>query len=312
MPQALRDSLDGINERRREIAASGGRYTPTNAREGLESLTRRFVTQVPEVALIRDELIPGPDYQVPVRIYHPEPGAARPVAVFVHGGGHVAGSVSLYDPVARKIALALGRVLVSVDYRLAPECPYPAGLKDVLAVAKGLRRILDLLRIPCRSGLALIGDSAGGAWCATIAHRSQFDPSVDIEGQALIYPSLDYMLSLLSTREKGEGFLLQRDRILWLFDCYFQGAEDRPSLSPLAMPIASDYPRTLIITAQHCPLRDEGIAYAQWLLEVGIPCEQETVLGMIHAFLNLEDLVPGECHALYRRLARFFRPGAGG
>jgi acetyl esterase/lipase len=306
MPQSLRDWLDSINQRKRAAAASGLKYTPTNVREALETLTRRFVTEVPEVPLIRDELIAGPDYQVPVRIYHPEPGAVLPVVVFVHGGGHVAGNVSLYDPIARKTALAVRRILVSVDYRLAPECPYPAALKDSLAVVKGLYRTLELLCIPFQPRLALIGDSAGGALCATLAHRCQFEPGVSIESQALIYPSLDYTLSQPSVSGNGEGYLLERDRILWLFERYLQAAEDRRAVSPLFMPITAGYPRTLVSTAEHCPLRDEGIAYAQRLSEAGILCEQETVRGMIHAFLNLEDLVPRECSALYARLRGFF------
>jgi acetyl esterase/lipase len=307
MPEPLRDWLAGLNETRKALSARGFRHTATNAREALHPITRRFVTQVPEIPWIRDDLIPGPDYLVPLRIYHPEPAGTLPVAVFLHGGGHVSGSVSLYDPIARKIALATGRIVASVEYRLAPECPYPAAVKDALAAVKGVYRLLDAMGIRYQPRLALIGDSGGGALCATLAHRCQFEPDVAIERQALIYPSLDYSLSFPSVTANGTGYLLERDRILWLFDCYLQNAEDRRAVSPLYMPITPDYPETLIVTAEYCPLRDEGIAYARRLSSEGVACEHQDFAGVTHAFLNLEDLVPGHCGELYRGLEQFFR-----
>jgi acetyl esterase/lipase len=303
----MRDWLDGVNEIKRSMVTRGFRYTATSAREALDLLTRRLVTRVPEIPFVRDDLIPGCDYQVPVRVYHPRPGEALPVAVFVHGGGHVAGSASLYDPIARKLALASGRVLVSVDYRLAPECPYPAALKDVLAVVKGSYRLLDTLGLSYEESLSLVGDSGGGALCATASHRCQCEPGVTIDRQVLIYPSLDYTLSQPSVTGNGAGYLLERDRILWLFDCYLQSAEDRREVSPLFMTITPDYPRTLLVTAEHCPLRDEGIAYVTRLTDAGIPCEHQPFPGMIHAFLNCEDLAPDQCAGFYERVERFFR-----
>jgi acetyl esterase/lipase len=306
MPEPLRNWLDGLNAVKRDLAAKGFRYTPTTVREALDKITRRYVTQVPEIPCVRDDLIPGPGYPVPVRVYHPRPEQTLPVAVFVHGGGHVAGGVSLYDPIARKLAIATRRLLISVEYRLAPECPYPAALIDVMAVAKGAFSLLDTLGLAYEKRVALIGDSGGGTLCATLAHRCQFDPGLDIERQALIYPSLDYTLSLPSVTENGRGCFLERDRILWLFDCYLQSAEDRRAVSPLYMPLTSDYPPTLVLTAEYDPLRDEGMAYAQRLGEVDIACEAEVFEGMVHAFLNIEDLVPRQCSDLYGRLGQFF------
>ena len=306
LPAALRDWLAGINETRRALVARGFTYTATNVREALEATTRRFVTRAPEIAYVRDELVPGPDYRVPVRVYHPRPQGGLPVALFAHGGGHVAGSTSVYDPIARKLASSTGQVIISVDYRLAPECPYPAALKDLMSAAKGAFALLDALGLPYRPSLRLIGASGGGALSATLAHRAQFEPGVTIERQVLLYPSLDYTLASPSTVENGTGYLLERERILWLFDCYLQNAEDRSAVSPLFMPITKSYPRTLIVTAEYDPLRDEGIAYAERLVEAGVACEHQAVDGMIHAFLNLEDLVPEQCGSLYRRLERFF------
>ena len=307
IPGSLRLFLAEVREAKRRKLKSGYRHTPTNAREALEVMTRAFVTRIPAIPLVRDELVPSLDYAVPIRLYHPAPGEALPVALFVHGGGHVSGSVSLYDPIARKLAQASRWLVVSVEYRLAPECPYPSALRDLIAAIKGVFPLLASLEppVPFVPRLALIGDSGGGALCASAAHLCQFDPGVAIERLALIYPSLDYTLSQPSVTELGEGLLLERQRILWLFDCYFRHAENRRDLSPLFMPLTAGFPPTLVATAEFCPLRDEGIAYVRRLREAQIPCTHLAYDGLVHAFLNLEDLVPDPCTDLYHRIGTF-------
>jgi acetyl esterase/lipase len=153
--------------------------------------------------------------------------------------------------------------------------------------------------------LALIGDSGGGALCASVSHLAQFEPGVDIEAQALIYPSVDYSLSQPSVQENAEGYLLERDRILWMFDSYLQGQENRRSVSALFMDITEQLPRTLVITAEFDPLRDEGAAYVRRLRDHGINAELKPMPGMIHAFLNLEDLVPEQCRETYAAIGEF-------
>ncbi len=305
IPQPLQDWLAKANSRKRLVQNPGSKYTPTSAREALEVLTRTFVTQAPDIDFVCDDLVQGRGYPVPVRIYHPQPERQLPMAIFVHGGGHMAGSVSVYDPIARKFALASQRIVVSVDYRLAPEYPYPAGLQDVEAVIKGVYGLFNDLKLPYEQRLALIGDSGGGALCASIAHQQQFDPGMNIERQVLIYPSLDYTLSSPSVQEFAEGYLLELERINWMFDNYFQNRENRREVSPLYMPITEAYPPTFIITAEYCPLKDEGRAYAERLVESGIECEQLTASGMIHAFFNLEGLMPNSCRNLYARIGNF-------
>lgn len=303
MPQALREWLDTLNQGKK--ARTNYRRTPTNVREALDVLTRNYLSVMPEMPLVLDDLLPGPAYQVPVRIYHPQPTEALPVAVFVHGGGHVAGSASLYDPIARKLALAMQQVLISVDYRLAPECPYPAALLDVMNTVKGAYALLNTHGLHYEPRLTLVGDSGGGALCATASHLCQFEPGVSIECQVLIYPSLDYTLSMPSVTSNGDGYLLERERMLWLFDAYLQQAENRYAISPLFMPVTQQYPKTLIVTAGYCPLHDEGVAYAQRLAAEGIVCEHQNFADMIHAFLNLEDLAPQECERFYQQVRDF-------
>ena len=126
--------------------------------------------------------------------------------------------------------------------------------------------------------LSIAGDSGGGALCATVSHMSQYDPEANIRRQALIYPSLDYTLNSNSIEENGKGYFLQKENIIWYFDNYFQKGENRKSASPLHMEFTKQLPETLVITAEFCPLRDEGIAYVEKVkstgLYVGKSCER--------------------------------------
>ncbi|MCB1762621.1 MAG: alpha/beta hydrolase [Gammaproteobacteria bacterium] len=305
IPAVLQNWLDTANAVKQQLLENGFKITSSNAREALETLTRRYVTSRPEIPLVRDDLVPGNRFRVPIRIYHPQPEQALPLLILAHGGGHTAGSLSLYDPIARRLAKATSHIIVSVDYRLAPECPHPSGLSDLASVIKGVVPILERLNLRFSPRLSLVGDSAGGALCATSSHRLQFDPAVSIHRQVLIYPSLDYTLSQPSINELAKGYLLERDRILWYFDNYFQHDENRAEISPLFMPCSIRLPATLVITAEYCPLRDEGSAYVERLRNSGIHAELYQADGMIHAFLNLEDLVKEQCEAVYCRIGRF-------
>ena len=128
------------------------------------------------------------------------------------------------------------------------------------------------------------------------------EPGLPIERLVLIYPSLDYTLSQPSVKENGQGYLLERERIEWLFDRVFQHGEDRRAASPLFMPIPPGFPATLVATAGYCPLRDEGIAYVRRLREAGVPCRHLAYPGLVHAILNLEDLIPDAGRDLHGRI----------
>jgi acetyl esterase/lipase len=275
-------------------------------------MTRRFVTQAPDVPLTRDTLVRGPDkmgYPVPVRIYHPDPDHDLPAMIFAHGGGHMAGSVSLYNLIARKLAAAGGRILISVDYRLSPECPYPSALTDIKNVIRHLFPTLERLGIAHTQQLAVAGDSGGAAITASAVHQIAEEEGVRIDQQLLVYPSLDYTMSSESMETLGKGYLLERERVGWLFDQYFQHDEDRRQASPLFMPLPANYPKTLVVTAGFCPLRDVGFAYVDRLTGAGIDVENLHFPNMIHAFLNLEDLVKDECGEFYRAAGEFLRVG---
>jgi acetyl esterase/lipase len=263
------------------------------------------VTDIPDIAWCQDDLVAGCRREVPVRIYHPEPSAALPVLVYLHGGGHMAGSVTVYDPICRKLAHAARHIVVSVDYRLAPECPYPAGVKDAYSVVKNLWPILRGRNLNFAEKLSVAGDSGGGALCATVCHLAQFDAGVTIQRQALIYPSLDYTMHWPSIDQNGQGYLLERHKIAWYFDHYFQNAENRQAASPLYMAFTKALPASLVITAEFCPLRDEGFAYVEKLRKADVETDHFHLEDMIHAFMNMEDLVKESCEAVYTRIGRF-------
>jgi acetyl esterase/lipase len=138
-----------------------------------------------------------------------------------------------------------------------------------------------------------------------VAHNSQHDEEIYIRRQAMIYPSLDYTLTSDSIEENAEGYLLQKEKIIWCFDNYFQKGEDRKSASPLHMEFTNHLPETLVITAEFCPLRDEGIAYVKKVKSTGLYAERLHFDNMIHAFLNLENLVKDECETVYRKIGEF-------
>jgi len=301
----LTDWLSQLNQLVRRLQDSGYKATAIGAREALANVTRSLVPEGPAIAWVNDEIIHGRDYSVPVRIYHPAPDQARSVLLFLHGGGHTAGSVSVYEPISRRLAAATGHVVVVPEYRLAPENPYPAGLQDAYAAARGVFAALQARQLPFLPRLSLIGDSAGAALAATVCARSQHDTALQIASQVLIYPSLDYSMSLPSISENAEGYFLNSSRIAWYFDNYFQHGEDRLAASPLHMAMTARLPPTLVVSAGFDPLRDEALAYLKKLQAAAVPNEHLHFDDLVHAFLNMERLLPEECAQTYQQIAAF-------
>ena len=301
----LTEWLESYHQTLEVLLAEGFKPTPETARKGLADLTRNLVTDAPTVSRVQDDAIDAGHQRIPVRIYHPSPEMALPVLVYYHGGGHMAGSVDVYDPICRKIAHAAHHIVVSVDYRLSPEHPYPAGVEDACAAVKHVWAVLEGNAIEYNPLLSIAGDSGGGALCATVAHWAQRQPEIEIRSQVLIYPSLDYTLSCPSVEINGSGYLLEKENIEWYFDHYFQNDEDRRPASPLFMEIGPNMPRTLVVTAEFCPLRDEGAVYVRHLRKAGVHAECRNFDTMIHAFLNMEAVTTEACVEAYKAIGRF-------
>lgn len=305
----LGEWLVAVNAQVAKLKEAGFEPTPISARESLANLTANFVEPGPEMP-VSETLVHGGEYPVPVRIYQPErqpekqcDGAA---IIYCHGGGHMAGSVSVYDPICRRFAEACGRTLISVEYRLAPENPYPAALNDLISVVRHLGSALDKKNIRHNGRWILMGDSGGGALCASAIRVLQHQPHT-IDAQVLIYPSLDYTMQTPAIEENGRGYLLEKEKVLWYFQNYLQGAENPQQVSPLHGEFTRKLPASLVITAEFCPLRDEGVEYVQKVREGGANAEHLHFNDMIHAFLNLEKLVPDACGRVYRHTAEFLQ-----
>ncbi len=292
------------NARLKALQADGFVMTPATTRDGLARLTASMTSPGVQVDRVIDSMIGG-DPPIAVRVYHPQPDEALPVLMYCHGGGHMAGSVDVYDPICRKLALTSRHIVIAPEYRLAPEHPYPAALQDAERVLRNYHQILEKLDVKFRKRLCIGGDSGGGAMCASLAHALRHDADVRIDRQVLIYPSLDYTMQQLSVTSNGHGYFLHADRMQWLFDHYFQHAEDRQAASPLYMEMDGQLPQSLIITAQFCPLRDEGIAYVERLQQAGIRVQHLHFNDMIHAFLNLEAIAEDACQRLYDAVGEF-------
>lgn len=282
-------------------------YDTLSSRAGLAALTKANVsTSEPMAAIINTEVDTG-ERRIPVRIYRPALTGEPKVVVFIHGGGHLSGSVEVYDPVARHLAMATGNIVVSVDYRLAPENPYPAGLSDAKAVIENVWSLLDSQHIPYTRQLTLIGDSGGGAFSATLAAYFSREQPGFIHRLVLIYPSLDYTLNWPSVQENGTGKLLDESKIRWYFQQYFRNEEDRKQTSPLYLPLSQDFPPTLVVSGGLDPLRDENFAFVARLQAEGIPVQHVHFPGMTHAYLMLEDKVLQEAKATYLAIGDFVR-----
>ena len=281
-------------------------FTPSLVRGNLDKL-EVFIGQGPELAYAKEDVFDTPTHSIPVRVYSPSPDENLPVVMHYHGGGHMCGSIELYDAISRKIAKAGHCIVIAVEYRLAPEHPYPAGVDDCQYALENYQGVLGKLKH--NQQLIIAGDSAGGAICTTLASHYIKHDTVKIDKQILIYPSVDYTMGTASIEENGTGFLLERNKVDWYFDKYFLHNEPREKVSPLFMPMGANMPETLIFTAGCDPLRDEGLAYGEALNKLGVKVEQYSFDGMIHAYMLLDSMVTEECEETYQLIGEFIKSG---
>jgi acetyl esterase len=238
---------------------------------------------------------------IPVRLYRPSPAEALPVVVFLHGGGWTIGNVEQYDPVTRRIANASQALVVSVDYRLSPEHPFPAPLEDCWhALEWTSKNAATFGGDPNR--VAVMGDSAGGNLAAVCAIQARDAGGPDLVLQVLVYPVTDCDFATESYVDNGSGYLLEAARMRWFLDCYVRGGADPTDwrLSPLRARDLSGVAPALVLTAEYDPLRDEGEAYARRLLDSGVPVTQHRYDGQVHLFFSLPGLIDDAREAVER------------
>src|SRR4051812_19191047 len=280
-----------------QLAAAGG---PTLREAGVEQgramlqMLAMMEGDPIELARVEDVSVAGR----PARVYASTTGTDLPIFVWYHGGGFVIGDLETADRTCRKIATGTGALVVSIDYRLAPEDPFPAGPDDCFAA---LRWIVD--KASALGGdaarVAIGGDSAGGNLAAVTALQAR-DEGVPLRQQVLVYPVTDCTMTSGSYVENAEGYFLTADSMDWFIGHYLCGGADAkdPRVSPLYADELGGVAPALVITAEFDPLRDEGEAYAERLRDAGVAVTSRRFDGQIHGFFGMSPVTPAADEAV--------------
>jgi len=283
--QALLDQMAALDEPPMHT------LTPELVRMGIQMQLADATGEPEPVAQVGNRTIPGPAGEIPIRIYTPAGSGPFPALVFFHGGGWVICDLDTHDSLCRRLCNGADCVVVSVDYRLAPEHKFPAAPHDCYAATQWVaRHAAEINAIPGK--IAIGGDSAGGNLTAVVAQmvRDQGGPQLTL--QVLIYPATDFTFDGPSLHENAQGYFLTIEDMNWFTSYYLNSDADKKN--PLASPMQSanlrGLPPALVITAEYDPLRDEGEAYGKRLKEAGVPVTLSRYTGVIHGFLSLEPL----------------------
>lgn len=280
--------------------------TPEVARKAFRAMTVDVVsdeTRVP-VGSVEDVEVAG----LPARLYRPAGEGDVPTLVYLHGGGFVIGDLDTHDQTCRSLCAGADAVVLAVDYRLAPEAPFPAAVEDALAAVRWAADHLD--ELGGTDVLAVGGDSAGGNLAAVAAQELR----EQVRAQVLIYPTTHLVGDYPSRTDNAEGYFLDMPTMLW-FSSHYLGASDAEALaalgvteddvrhSPLLGDLAGVAP-AVVVTAEYDPLRDEGEAYADALAAAGVPVDRTRYDGLVHGFIDMGLMSPAAADALADVVAR--------
>ncbi|MDE2329837.1 MAG: alpha/beta hydrolase [Bradyrhizobium sp.] len=271
--------------------------TPAEARALY--LQSRLVTnpEPPELKSVQSLSIPAPSGAIPARICTPtklrQAGGLAPCLVFFHGGGWMIGDLDTHDVVCRKLAHEGELIVISVDYRRAPEHKFPAAVEDAIVATKWIARNAGQLGIDA-SRLAVGGDSAGGNLAAVVSLAARDGNGPDLAGQVLIYPATDFALTHPSHSDPGTSILLTHTVVKWFRDHYLNDLADGQDwrASPARARSLAGLPPTYVLTAGADPLHDEGNEYAARLKDAGVAVTTRTFPGQFHGFFTMGKLLP--------------------
>jgi acetyl esterase len=301
---ALRELID---EKLANTRAPQWRLPIEEVRASFRALWSPSITGDPvEVASVEDRTLDA----VRVRVFTPDADGPVPIMMYFHGGGYVKGGIVETDAFCRRLASTTGNVVVSVDYRLAPEHPYPAALDDAYHCSLWAYENAGELG-GTKDSFNVCGESAGGNLAAVICLLARSDEEIEIRRQILLQPVIDFTLSFPSIDMPASECLVPRKDLAWYYEEYY-GADTRDfRVSPIFADDLSGLPPALIITAEHDTLRDEGKAYADRLGSSGVPTKYSCYSGMIHGFLQMAGLVD-EAQAAIDEISLFARPDFAG
>jgi acetyl esterase len=256
------------------------------------------------VGSTEDITVPGAAGELKARIYRPDGEGPFPTVAFFHGGGWVIGDLDTHDNMTRNVCRGSRAVIVAVDYRLAPEHPFPAAADDAVAAVRWVAEHLG--ELGGNERLAVAGDSAGGNLAAVVAQQLHAD-GTPLVGQFLIYPAVDAGGEYASRVQNAMGYMLERPSMDWFYGHYAGTWENEkdPRLSPLHAADLAGLPPAVIVTAEFDPLRDEGEAYGNALRAAGVEAEVRQYDGMIHGFFDMGTISPAAQTAIDESCARF-------
>lgn len=285
----LTPEINKVTEHLQKIEVFDGQNALDISRKHYETMAFQLGNKKEPVAMIEEFNIQQDNHQIPVRIYRPKGkhNSKSPAIVYIHGGWFIGGSYETHDAIVRKLANAAGAVILFVDYRLAPEHPFPAGLNDSIAATNWLIDNSEFVGIDATK-IGVIGDSAGGALTAALS--SQIGNKLLF--QVLIYPAADVSLSTKSWETYADGPVLNKDWGIQAWNMYLSKPEDHNN--PLAVPILikdfKNIPSTFVLLAEHDPLLDEGQQLAENIKTAGIPVQIKRYKNMIHGFMHMENV----------------------
>ena len=279
-----------------EMAAMGGppiqELSVADARTVAEGMTALSGDPI-EVGAVDDITIPVDGAEIGARVYTPQGEGPHPIVMFFHGGGWVICSLDTHDNVARAICRDAEAVVVSVDYRMAPEFKFPTAAHDCFAATKWMAANAASFDADA-SRLAVCGDSAGGNLSAVVSQMARDAGGPAVSYAALIYPAVDMTRKGGSLEENAKGYFLETDGMEWFMNHYLAESErDDVLASPLLHENLAGLPDTFIATCEFDPLRDEGEAYGEALRANGVHVDQKRYDGLIHGAANMTGVLDG-------------------
>jgi acetyl esterase len=302
-------SLDPMIQAMVDQSKAGGRSqsmaqgTVDEARQGY-AMMRAIGGDDAPVASVVDRDAGG----IPIRVYTPEGDGPFPICIYFHGGGFTIGSIETHDPVTRRLASEAGVIVVSVDYRLAPEHPFPAAVEDAIAAFRwACKHAAALGALPDK--VAVGGDSAGGNLAAVVCQQTVAAGDAAPYAQILLYPPTDRTRTWASIELLGDGYFLTRADIDW-YHLQYTGstvAQPDPAKNPLCAKDFTGLAPALIVTAGFDPLRDEGEAYADALRQADVPVVRKRFDGLLHGFASMATISPA-CDAAVSEIVAALNP----
>jgi acetyl esterase len=285
---ALRELID---EKLANTTEPQWRLPLEEVRASFRALWSPSMTGAPvEVASVENRTVDTDAGAVRVRVYTPEADGPVPIMMYFHGGGYVKGGLDETDAFCRRLARTTGYIVVSVDYRLAPEHPFPAALDDANQCSLWAYENAESLG-GTKDSFSVCGESAGGNLAAVVCLLARSGSEIEVRRQVLLQPVVDFTLSFPSIGMPASECLVPREDLAWYYEEYYSGDTRDFRVSPIFADDLSGLPPALIITAEHDTLRDEGKAYADRLESSGVPTQYSCYSGMIHGFLQMAGLV---------------------